>query len=127
MKRIALLLSMTFVLIITSCSEYNSTQQLKPEDLIEEGEFTNIMFDMRLSEVIIRQDVTTNNGNDADSISKKQYNFVFKKHNISSERFQRSLVYYTNNPMVLDEINNAVVDSLNILKELIKTPQKEVE
>ena len=124
MKKVTFLLSILFALTIISCSEYNSTQRLKPDDLISKSEFTKIMFDMRLSEVIIRQDITNNNGNNADSITKHQYSFVFKKHNISSEQFQRSLLYYTNNPVVLNEINNNVVDSLNIIKELTKNPQK---
>ncbi|OYT10885.1 MAG: hypothetical protein B6I18_06740 [Bacteroidetes bacterium 4572_112] len=113
--------STLFVLIsLSSCSEYDPQHKEVPENLIDKSEFTNIMLDIRLAEVIIRQDVTKNNGNNTDSITNYYYSFVFDKHNISQEQFQVNLDYYTSNPSELDDINKAVVDSLNLLKERVK-------
>jgi len=108
------------LLAITSCSQYETNKTVVPSDLINIESFKSIMLDMRMTEVIIRQDITSSSGNKATEITEKHYNFLFKKHHISQERFQSSLLYYTNNPELLDEINNAVVDSLNILREKIK-------
>jgi len=120
-KNISLIVFL-FVIIatISSCSQYESQQNNIPENLIEKSDFKDVMLDIRMLEVIIRQDVTTNNGNDVDSITAHYYEYIFTKHNISQEQFQASLLYYTNRPEDLNEINNAVVDSLNIIKEIIK-------
>ncbi|MCK5846996.1 MAG: DUF4296 domain-containing protein [Bacteroidales bacterium] len=123
LKTFSLIGIAVIIFTLFSCTGYDPHNQEAPSDLIPQKEFTNILIDVRLTEVIIRQDVSENNGNDVDSITSYYYNFVFKKHNISQEEFQNSLYYYTNVPKIFDEINNAVVDSLNIMKELIKNPE----
>jgi len=112
----------SFLFVLTtflSCSEYNPQHKEIPENLIEKSEFTNIMFDIRLAEIIIRQDVTKNGGNFTDSITDYYYSFVFNKYGINQELFQTNLDYYTSNPSELDDINKIVVDSLNLLKERV--------
>ncbi len=108
------------LLIFTSCTQYEANKIKAPKDLINIESFKSIMLDMRMTEVIIRQDITKSTGNKSKEITRKHYKNLFKKHHVSQERFQSSLLYYTNNPKLLNEINNAVVDSLNILREKIK-------
>ena len=124
LKALIIISSLFILITISSCSEYEQQNRDVPSNLIDKAEFTNIMLDIRLAEVIIRQDVTKNNGNYTDSITKYYYDFVFNKHDISKEQFQANLDYYTSNPSELDDINKAVVDSLNLLKEKVKPVNK---
>ena len=120
LKTLFIFSSLIVLISLSSCAEYDPQHKEVPENLIDKEEFTNIMIDIRLAEVIIRQDVTKNNGNNTDSITNYYFSFIFDKHNISQEKFQVNLDYYTSNPGELDDINKAVVDSLNLLKERVK-------
>ena len=120
LKTLFIFSSLIVLISLSSCAEYDPQHKGVPENLIDKSEFTDIMLDIRLAEVIIRQDVTKNNGNNTDSITNYYFSFIFDKHNISQERFQVNLDYYTSNPGELDDINKAVVDSLNLLKERVK-------
>ncbi len=122
-SRITIILLFIIPIFISSCTEYVPKTNIVPEDLIQQEEFTNIMFDVRLTEVIIRQDITKNGGKHADSISEQYYNFIFDKHDVSVDQFQKSLDFYTNSPMIYDEINNSISDSLTNLKAKIKTKE----
>lgn len=119
--KIALISTFLITLFISSCTEYIPNENTAPEDLIQKQEFTNILFDIRLTEVIIRQDITSGAGKHADSITQKYYQYIFNKHEVDQIQFQKSLDYYTNIPLELDEINNAISDSLTKLKAEIKS------
>lgn len=114
--KIAIISLIVIPLLISSCTEYTPNTNTIPKQLIHKKEFTNLMFDMRLAEVIIRQDITQNSGKKGDSITKRYYNFIFDKHGVSADQFQKSLDYYTNLPIEFDKINNIISDSLTKLK-----------
>ncbi len=119
-------LTIVISIIITtlfSCTNYDPANIEAPADLISTEQFTKMLLDVRLVEVIIRQEVTKNGGNGMDSITDYYYKFVFNKYDISQERFQSSLLYYTNEPELFNEINNSIVDSLNIMKEIVRNPE----
>lgn len=98
MKKIeSILLAISILFLITSCSE--SAVKI-PDDIIPKDSMVFIMMDIHIAEAGIK---TLPN----DSInlnSKTYYEFIYKKHSITEEKFQKSLRFYTYNPELLQEI-----------------------
>lgn len=102
------LLSILIIVFASACSSENE----KPEDVLSKDEMVGILLDIHLAEARVSQAKMP-----LDS-SLNYYVFlekgIFEKHRIDSATYRKSMEYYTFHIMELDEIYEAVLDSLNI-------------
>lgn len=86
-----------FLILVASCSE--SAIKI-PDDIIAKDSMVFIMMDIHIAEAGIKT-----LPNDSINLNNKTYyEFIYKKHSITEEQFQKSLRFYTYNPELLQEI-----------------------
>jgi hypothetical protein len=98
LKNIGLLsIGVLLLFSIVSCSK----SEIKiPADIIPKDSMVFIMMDVHIAEAGVKT-------LSADSVAintKTYYAFIYKKHHITEEQFQKSLRFYTYNPELLQEI-----------------------
>jgi len=111
MQTIFKLLTITILLIVFACNKktkYNESNFIIPPDTM-----VNIIKDIHLAEAYIAYMQTTNSN--TQNITINTYNNLLKKHNISKQQLDSNLKYYANNPILLKEIYQKVVNELNII------------
>ncbi len=91
--------------------------------IINKDQMVNVLFDMGVTDAYLNQIYKP------DSLMRQahtRYNYVFKKNNIDSAKFTKSLKYYSLRTTELDEIFNLVIDSLNriVKADSIKAAKK---
>lgn len=94
------------VLLLTSCSK--SAVKI-PDDIIPKDSMVFIMMDVHIAEAGVKT-------LPADSLlinTKTYYEFIYKKHHITEEQFQKSLRYYTYNPELLQEIYVRITEEMS--------------
>lgn len=103
MKR--LVLACLLLLSMAGCEE-NS----KPKDLLSEEEMVNVLIDIHLTEGIASSlPIPYDSSQVLYSLLEKE---VFVKHQVEDSVFTRSMIYYLQDPAVMDRIYARVVDSL---------------
>lgn len=80
-----------------------------PETTLSKEKMVGVMLDIHISEATMN--MTPINRNVSDS--PKPGIDVLKKNNISKEQFDESFVFYTQHPLLLNEIYEEVMDSLS--------------
>lgn len=120
LKRLSI--SLTIVLIVTSCYQYNKPE--KPKDLISKEQMVNILIDIKL--------LTSANGKNKKVLEDHTVypeSYIYKKYNIDSLRFANSNNYYAYYTEQYNEIYTRIKDSMvslqNALKELDKKEEEE--
>lgn len=83
--------------IYSSCSK--SAIKI-PADIIPKDSMVFIMMDVHIAEAGVK----TLSADSTMINTKTYYNFIYKKHHITEEQFQKSLRFYTYNPELLQEI-----------------------
>ncbi|WP_299890382.1 DUF4296 domain-containing protein [uncultured Lacinutrix sp.] len=106
---ILLILGMLF----TSC--YNVEKPEKPKDLLSQDEMVAILVDM----AIISSAKGTNKKK-IENIGIAPNEYIFKRHNIDSIRFNNSNNFYAYNIDKYTEIYKQVEDSLTVLRDVYK-------
>ncbi|MBK0384398.1 DUF4296 domain-containing protein [Pedobacter sp. SD-b] len=93
---------------------FSCKQQETPKGIINKDQMVNVLFDMGITDAYLGQVFKP------DSLLREahtRYNYIFKKNNIDSAKFTRSLKYYSLNAKELKEIYAKVTDSLNNLQK----------
>ena len=96
------------VLFLNACSSGDAN-----ENLISKDKMINILIDMHLAEAKVGQVKLPNDS------SLQYYAYlqdeIFSTHGVDSVIYKKSMEYYSRNIIQLDEIYEAVLDSLNLM------------
>lgn len=115
-------LILLFGFLMQACS---SPVDPAPVDLIPEKKMTAILVDIHIAESRIE-----NMGLPHDTGSvyfQKQQQEIFKRHQVSADKFFKSYDYYVTNVSELDKIYEKVVDSLSVKEVEAAALQKPVQ
>jgi len=115
MNKILIVVCLFFLL---SCNRDDT-----PKGIINKDQMVNVLFDMGITDAYLNQIYVP------DSLQRQahtRYNYVFKKNNIDSAKFTKSLKYYSLRTTELNEIFSKVTDSLIRLQKAdsVKTAKK---
>lgn len=115
MNKILIMVCLFFLL---SCNRDDT-----PKGIINKDQMVNVLFDMGITDAYLNQIYVP------DSLQRQahtRYNYVFKKNNIDSAKFTKSLKYYSLRTTELNEIFSKVTDSLIRLQKAdsVKTAKK---
>lgn len=90
----------------------------RPEGILDQGTMTNIIIDVYIGEGKVS---ALNVKRDSSLIVFDAYEeLIYHKYDVQKETYKKSLSYYYNNPEQLDEIYEAVMDSLNVKEQKLK-------
>lgn len=100
---------------MSSCyNTHNDNDNSKPDNLIEQDKLVLILTDVEIAESALRQN--QNVGHEIGETKEAYYNAIFKKHEVSKEQFDSSMVYYRKNFEVMDEIYEEVITQLSLMQ-----------
>lgn len=116
MRRLFLLGTIVFFCI--SCN-----QDSPPKGVLDKEAMLNVMVDMQLTDAVLN---LVYNSDTMKMQAKARYNYLFKKHDIDSATFSKSLRYYSKDPVELDSMYSLVSDSLTRLKEIV-SPKPQID
>ena len=108
MKRLVTLI--TALLLLTSCGKEKPENTRIPKDIIGPDKMEKVLTDVHLVEgslVYIR----SKKGN-YEELKNYYYRFIFKKHNISREQYEKSLAFYQDHIDLLEEIYVKVFENI---------------
>ncbi|NUM51971.1 MAG: DUF4296 domain-containing protein [Flavobacteriales bacterium] len=94
--------------ILCSC---NMKEERMPDEILNEKEMVALMSDMQLAEAIVKLQV--NRVDSTSFFTDSLFSQVFKKHNVSKEKFKKNFDYYNSNPVLMEEIYNQVIEKLS--------------
>lgn len=114
MKKLSALFCVFIFLI--SCK-----QDETPKGIIDKDKMTGILVDMHISDSYLNQ---ISNADTMQMQAKRRYNYIFKKYNIDSLKFSKSLNYYSLKANELDGIYKNVIDSLDHISNSLKPKPK---
>lgn len=80
-----------------------------PSDIIPKDSMVFILMDIHIAEAGVK----TLNADSVGINTKSYYEFIFKKHNISEEQYTKSMSFYTDNPVVLQEIYTKMTEEMS--------------
>lgn len=110
-EKIFLILLLAFLF---SCKEKTV---VIPDSVLSKDTMANVLMDIQLEEAIISK-LGINDSLPKDSIL-KGFALIFQKHKISQEQFAKSFDYYKENPEMLEEIYDKVINELSEMQALI--------
>ncbi len=98
-------------IFFTACSK-------APEYVIKEDDMADLMVDMYKAEAMVEDESETYNN---DSLKMRVRQSVFKKHNVTQEKYDTSLIWYAHNLEVYDKVYDDIIKRLDEeYKELSK-------
>ncbi len=107
------ILLLLFIFLGFSCKEKKGFP--KPNNLINEKQMVNMLYDIHLGEAYANQ---YRFQDEMDKIkSKDMYYSVLDKYEVADSVFSQSIVYYSSMPKIYERIYQQVVDRLNMLQE----------
>lgn len=112
------------ITLLLSCKTNTNSQEYK-NATIKEDEFVKLMVDMRIADIIIRKQISI--GNNSTKITKRLYDSIFEKYNITKEEFENNIKLYSANPAKMYEINERVVEQLSQLESEVKAQKMKSE
>ncbi|MEP2770793.1 MAG: DUF4296 domain-containing protein [Fulvivirga sp.] len=90
----------------------------RPEGILDKGTMTNIIIDVYIGEGKVS---ALNVKRDSSLVVFEAYEkLIYSKYAVEKETYKNSLSYYYSNPEQLDEIYEAVMDSLNVREQKLK-------
>lgn len=99
-----------FVLISFLFFACSGEQKEIPDSVLSKEKMAEVMVDIHLVEAAL-------NLNAGKQEVREKLNFdIYKKHNITKEEYQKSYVYYTENPEALTEVYDIVLKELSKLQ-----------
>lgn len=111
------------ILLLTSC--YSAPEQETappPENLIDRDELVLILADVEIAESALRQ--KQNVGHEIKNIKETYYHSIFSKYNVSREQFDSSMIYYKQDPEVMDKIYEDVITKLSVMESEIQLEEE---
>lgn len=92
-----------------------------PSNILNRDQMVDILTDIQIIEATL--DYTKTTKIESDQISKKYYDSLFSKYNITRQQFEESLYYYKNNVEELESIYSDVITKLNKIQSEIKVEE----
>ncbi len=107
------------ILLLSSCYNiHDESQNIKPDDLIDQDKIVLVLVDVELAESALRQ--KQNFGHEITNEKEAYYASIFKKHEVSREQFNRSMKYYETDLDAMDEIYEDVITQLSLLESEVQ-------
>ncbi len=100
------------VIIILSMAIFSSCSKSAikiPEDVISKDSMMFILMDIHIAEAGVK----TLNPDSVAINNKTYYEFIFKNHHVTDEKFRKSLTFYTDNPELLQEIYTKMTEEMS--------------
>lgn len=107
-------LILIFLFILISCSGSKEDESFPQDSVLTEAQMEAVMFDMYMTEALIRQ--KEREGKNNVYYSEHYYTLMFEKHKIDTTILFRSFDYYCARPELIKRINQNVQDSLIIIE-----------
>ena len=106
-KEYLIVLFIGFILLFSACDG-------RPRGIISQSKMANVLTEMHKTDALMDERGITFN-----SYSNKvpYYNFIFKKYDISKAEFDSSLVWYTKNPQIFNNVYDKVIIQLTDLQK----------
>jgi hypothetical protein len=106
--------SLSFFLVCAGITFIMTACNGRPSGVMSRGEMVDFLTDLhKLDGALNAKDM----GNAQDRKNLYYYNALLKKHGITQQQFDSSLVYYTRNPKKFERIYIAVIDNLTALQK----------
>jgi len=101
-----------FLLIIVNSCKHDSNKP--PVGIIPKDSMVSIIADLHLADaVLLNANVQSKI---SDISSNRLYKTVLDKYGITRERFNRSIDFYAENPVVLDSMYDKVIEKLSLIE-----------
>lgn len=101
---------------------------MKTDDIIDENEMVDILYDLHLAKSMKGMDYYSADGDTIEYTSEEFYKSILDKYQIEDSVLAKSIVYYSAYPKVYEKIYEQVVDKFNINKdELSKKDMLSIE
>ena len=121
MRTILLLFTIVF---IASCGD-NQAEEVQPENLIPQEEFSLVMTDIQLMEATFNQKMFKED--EPLKLMAEFYTQIFAKHSISKEDFELSYHWYADHPEQMKQIYEVVITELSKQEEGINSATRDAE
>lgn len=95
---------LAIIIVLAACEK-----DQVPDGVIEKPKMINVLFDMHITDAYLN---AVNNRDTLLMQAHSRYNYIFKKFEIDSVAFTKSLNFYSKYPKQLNEIYTAVSDSI---------------
>lgn len=109
-NRLAILFFLVNILFI-SC---NRKQGVVTAEIIPKDSLINIIVDLHLADAVLLNPITQSKISDISS--NRLYKTILNKYGISRERFNNSINFYAETPIVLDSIYDKVIEKLSMIE-----------
>lgn len=109
-NRLILFFLLANILFVT-CKRH---QSVVSEEIIPKDSLINIIVDLHLADAILLNPITQSKISDISS--NRLYKTVLDKYGITKERFNNSINFFAETPIVLDSIYDKVIEKLSIIE-----------
>lgn len=106
-KRLRLVI-LFILLISTGC--WNKEKKA-PEGILSKEQMIPVLVDIQLAEAALV--IKNFHGDSAKQYAADYYNFIYIRHQVTKEEFEKSLNYYIEHPKQLDQIYSEVIAELS--------------
>ena len=109
------------MLLLFSCApKQDLSEKNVPENIIRPDSMVVIIVDMQLAEAVLQEMRRT--GKFEESIAITSFKKIFTNHNISKEKYEKSIAYYEQNLETYEKIYEKVITRLSQLRAEVKNP-----
>jgi hypothetical protein len=105
-----------FILFCLSLFLFSCQQDKTPKGIIEKDKMINVMVDFQITDSYLNQ---IPNQDTMKMQAHTRYNYIFKKYDIDSATFSRSLDYYSRHIEEFNKMFNGVLERVRIMKNAI--------
>lgn len=116
LTRIGLLVAFAAI-IITSCGTPKARQQ-KPKVLISQNTLTQVLTDVHLVEAAMN--MRRNNGQEFENQKNAIFDSVFAHYSITPQILEDNLLYYNQQPQIMEKVYQDIIDSLTSLQKNLR-------
>lgn len=106
-----------FILFCLSLFLFSCQQDQTPKGIIEKEKMINVMVDFQITDSYLNQ---IPNQDTMKMQAHTRYNYIFKKYDIDSATFSRSLSYYSRQTEEFNKMFDGVLDSLNKMESTVR-------
>jgi len=106
-----------FILFCLSLFLFSCQQDSPPKGIIEKEKMINVMVDFQITDAYLNQ---VSNQDTMKMQAHTRYNYIFKKYDIDSATFSKSLDYYSRRTEEFNKMFNSVLDSLNKMESTVR-------
>ncbi len=103
------------LLLLPACGE---KEEKRPDDLLPEPTFINLMIEVQLAEGIKTQFMHSKNAQ--YNLGEALYSEFLERHGVSQEDFLNTFKYYQERPHLFEKVYEQVLDSLSTMEGAIK-------